>query len=159
MEALQRGAAEMRWTTLAFAAVLLAACGSDKASALKLQVALRGPSTVQGTQDIEGDQLVYACDFTLIATATGGSPGDVATLVGGHDTFLHQDGSSVSVQLSTASVAELLGSGSQIATGTLVSGFDSFYTVTDQPFHLDLVVYYSTPRSAMDSAAYTTSCL
>jgi hypothetical protein len=148
----------MRCTPLVLGAVLLAACGSNTATAPRLLVGLSGPSTVQGALDTVNAQEVYLCDFTLTATAAGGRPGDAATWTGGHDTFLHQDGSSTSHALSTASVAELLDGNQAVPAGTAVSGNDFFYTQTDHPFRLDLVFYYSTPRSATDSASYTMSC-
>jgi hypothetical protein len=144
---------------MVFVAVLLAACASDKTAAPGLQVALTGPAAVQGFQSTDDTgRVVYRCNFIITATATGGSPGDAATWSGGHFTFFHQDGTTASSAISVANEEGLLGGNTELPSGTSASGNDSFYTGSDAPFRLNVVFYFSTPQTAIDSAAYNMTC-
>jgi hypothetical protein len=154
-----RGVVDMRAPALVFVAVLLAACSSDKTAAPGLQVALTGPATVQGFQSTDDTgRVVYRCDFMITATATGGSPGDVATWTGGHFTFFHQNGTTASSAIAVANEEGLLGGNTGLPSGTSASGNDSFYTGSDAPFHLNVVFYFSTPHTTTDSAVYNMAC-
>ena len=148
----------MRRLLLFVSVVLIAACGSDKSTGPQLVLTLSGPSTVQGFQDTISAQPVYQCDFTLTATASGGSPGDAGTWTGGHDIFLHQDGTSTAHVLQASDVADLVGASAEIPGGTAVRGNDYFYTQTDRPFQLSMVFYYSTPEASIDSTTYHMAC-
>lgn len=154
------GVADMRAPFVVLVAVLLAACSSDRTAAPGLQVALTGPATVQGFQSTDDTgRVVYRCNFTLTATATGGSPGEVATWTGGHFMFFHHDGTTSSSAVSVANEEALLGGNAGLPSGTSASGNDTFWTGTDAPFRLNVVFYFSTPETATDSAVYNMTCL
>ncbi len=149
----------MRAPFLELIAVLLAACASDKTAAPGLQVALTGPATVQGFQSTDDTgRVVYRCNFRITATATGGSPGEAATWTGGHFTFFHHDGTTSSSAVSVAKEETLLGGNTELPSGTLASGNDTFWTGSDAPFRLNVAFYFSTPQTATDSATYNMMC-
>jgi hypothetical protein len=153
------GVVDMRTLAVVFAAVVFAACASDKTTAPGLQVAITGPATVQGFQSTDDTgRTVYRCDFIITATATGGSPGDAAMWTGGHFTFLHKDGTTSSTVMSVANEEGLLGGNTELPSGTTTSGNDYFYTGSDAPFRLNVVFYFSTPQTATDSAVYNMMC-
>ena len=105
-----------------------------------MTVALSGPSTVQGYLTTVSGSSVYRCDITLTATASGGNASDTATWQGGHYRFTHQDGT-YSDQSFPDAERWFAGHATQFATGSTLSGNDYFYTGTQKPFSLNLVLY------------------
>jgi hypothetical protein len=125
--------------------VVVAACSSSS-TAPKLQtlrLSVVGPGTVQGHDTTISGNASYVCYYRLTATASGGSPGDVATWGGGHATFtLASDGRVSSSVIATA--AAFFAGNPSVAAGTEVSGND--YAWWSGPFSHSLTFYYGTPQ-------------
>jgi len=148
----------MKAWCLSMAAVVLVACSSSTAPQDRITVALAGPATAQGFLTTVNGNSVYRCDVSMTATASGGNAGDVATWQGGHTRFTHFDGT-FSDQSYTDAQRFFDGNPTSLATGTTLRGSDDyFYTGTQRPFSVRVVLYYSAPRVNRDSASYDLAC-
>lgn len=89
-----------------------------------------------------------------MATATGGSSGEVVTWQGAPTLFTNANGQISTIQNENA--ATFLDGDSTIASGAIESALD--YANWDSPFQYALVLYYLIPETGVDSASYTLSC-
>jgi hypothetical protein len=96
------------------------------------------------------------CHYSMLATASGGTPGEVATWGSGHDVWTLASDGRISSNTFSASDA-YFANNPEVPAGTEVSGYG--YAYWDSPFTLAKTFYYSTPRSSNDSATYTFKCL
>jgi hypothetical protein len=147
----------MTRTLFVLGTVVVAACGSSstapKPPALVLSVA--GPGTVQGHDTTISGNASYVCYYRLTVTASGGSPGEVATWGGGHETFTLASNGQVSSKVIAAANA-FFGGDLSVPAGTQVVGNDFSWWVG--PFSHSLTFYYGTPQVAIDSATVSFSC-
>jgi hypothetical protein len=110
---------------------------------------------VQGHDTAVGAQTDYVCYYELIATASGGSAGQVATWGSGHYTeVLTATGETFSGTIGVADA--YFGYDPVVPAGTRVSGND--YGYWTGPYSLSLTFYYSTPETSEDSATYHFAC-
>ena len=135
----------------------VAACSATgPATYAPLTVSLSGPSAVQGHDTTVGGVASYGCDYRLTATANGGFPNDVATLEASRSIYLAQNGTADTV--SVVGAPGLFAPYTTVPAGAQLSSTQ--HNVWTQPFHLSLVLYYSTLDQATDpdSAAYSYTC-
>jgi hypothetical protein len=137
--------------------LIAAACSSGSAPAPRLRVTLTGPPTAQGFLTTQGANTVYRCDVSLSGTVTGGSSGDVGTWSGGYFRFTHADGSSDASSFPDPQ-RFFDGNATSFTVGTRLIGNDYFYSGTQRPFQVHLVLYYAAPHVTRDSAVYDLAC-
>jgi hypothetical protein len=137
-------------------ALALAACSTTGPNT-PLTVSLAGSQVEQGAPALVNGVASYACNYTLIATAIGGSAGEMATWTAATWS------TNVTTGSFEASVGDLFPSNPTIAS-------DSTVTQTEQAaiplppgpnasFQYNLTLYYSTLTANMDSTKFTFICL
>lgn len=135
--------------------LVVAACGSNKATEPALVLTISGASTYQGDTETINGELRYVCHYTMVATASGGSPGEVATWGGGHYTLrLASDGAQTSNVITAAdsyflNVPDVPAGASQSGDG---------YSYWSGPFSSSHTFYYSTSTASNDSVTYQYTC-
>ncbi len=145
----------MRRVLSVIGASLALACSSSKPTQPALALTVTGGSSYQGRDTTIGGEAKYVCDYTMLATASGGSADEVATWGGGHETWkLASDGRLSSNVIPAADV--YFGNNPEVPAGTQVSG--AGYAYWDGSFSLSKTFYYSTPQSSNDSTTYSFQC-
>ena len=130
-------------------ALLIVACGSSTAPTPKLTVTVTSPFTVQGHDTTVGGQVAYVCYGTMVAKASGGKPGEVATWGGGHANFVLTATGQTASNNFPAAAAYFYGN-PDVPTGRQVDGEINAGWVG--PFLFSQTFYYSTPEEKLDSA-------
>ncbi len=137
-------------------AVVAGACGSSTAPTPKLLVSITGPATYQGHDTIVSAETLYVCYGSMLASASGGKPGQSAIWGSGHYTFVVTATGHTS-QGTIASAADFFDDGGpDLPTGTQVGGGTRSFS--SGPFNLFQTFYYSTPEEQLDSATYNFAC-
>jgi hypothetical protein len=145
----------MNRIAIVFGALLVVACGSSTAPTPKLIVTVTSPSTVQGHDTTVSGQPAYVCYSNMVAKASGGKPGEVATWGGGHVNFVLTATGQRASNNFPAAAAYFYGD-PDVPTGMQVDG--EVNAGWAGPFSFSQTFYYSTPEENLDSAAYSFIC-
>jgi hypothetical protein len=147
----------VRRNAIVFGAFLIVGCGSHSSTAPnpKLIVTVTGPSVVQGHDSTISQVVYYVCYVPIIAAASGGEPGQVATWGGGHYTQQGAPGQIVSAPI--AAVAPYFYGKPDVPTGTQVNG-EIISGWAAGSFSGSQTFYYSTPEEQIDSTTYSYAC-
>jgi hypothetical protein len=149
-----------RFVVVLGTAIVATACGSHTAVAPTphLVVTLSGASIVKGYQDsTTNGTLGYTCPFHVTATATGGSPGEAASWLGGYFTVLFPNGGVDEYTFPSPAQFDhgdsTIEAGAQAILSPLPVG-----VTPPSSFQLSLTLYYGTLQSPYDSAAFSFTC-